>query len=596
MASPAAKTRGLRVERLQITNFLAFADATVPALSERPFGSINLFVGPNGAGKSSLLNAIKHLAHRVAENSQMTLSAKRGNETDDGRAAARCFCLEHHDRAQPWCLKADVVLGEAAAGTERRGTVRMECHHEQHSNQPPWTFSPADGGAAEPLSHRTQPGTLEWDIYEGIFPMGWPRLLFKLDQVASAGSPTSTAALIEEPDAWQRFHADAQRLLDAADWQPSKLAGPYSCTCGETEHWTTEDVQGRHTRRGIGYALLDGNKVPLLHGSDGAAHVAYLLIEVHKHERPTVFVLEEPDAFLHPGLQRQLISVLQDAVTKLGHQFFISTHSPYLIDWAALAEDRTDTRVFRVHYVPKVGAQVTEPLAGEAGDLLAAIGHSPASVLQPNGVIWVEGPSDAIYIQTWVDLWRKERAPNDPVRWGFDANIQAFGGMLLPYFRGSGVEGAVLPPEFDALRNSALYGFVVMDRDAGEKEPPASQWWWKCKQEVEKQFSPANTNGRWATWLGAPSTTSIESYARKERVEAAGMTLTDKGWKAKARKSKVEAAKKYRLQVLEQVRKKQLDFRGAVAEDDVTFKDLDKRMRQISDAIDAWRTPAPGTP
>ena len=46
---------------------------------------------------------------------------------------------------------------------------------------------------------------------------------------------------------------------------------------------------------------------------------------------PSILILEEPEANLHPAFQSQLAELFYDAATKFNIQFIIETHSEYLI-------------------------------------------------------------------------------------------------------------------------------------------------------------------------------------------------------------------------------------------------------------------------
>ncbi len=73
------------------------------------------------------------------------------------------------------------------------------------------------------------------------------------------------------------------------------------------------------------------------------------------HEyQPSVFILEEPEANLHPNLQSKLAGVLVDAAKEFNIQFIIETHSEYIIRklqylTAKKKLDKRDTQLFYFH-------------------------------------------------------------------------------------------------------------------------------------------------------------------------------------------------------------------------------------------------------
>ena len=64
---------------------------------------------------------------------------------------------------------------------------------------------------------------------------------------------------------------------------------------------------------------------------------------VTETEQGALFFLEEPDLCMHPSLQRTFLEVLKIYHRKMGHQFFITTHSNHLLD---LLEDNDLVSIF----------------------------------------------------------------------------------------------------------------------------------------------------------------------------------------------------------------------------------------------------------
>jgi len=58
--------------------------------------------------------------------------------------------------------------------------------------------------------------------------------------------------------------------------------------------------------------------------------------------------------------------------------------------------------------------------------VISELGAKPSDLLQANGIIWVEGPSDCIYLNRWIDLFTKSE-----LREGRDYLCAFYGGSLL---------------------------------------------------------------------------------------------------------------------------------------------------------------------
>lgn len=129
-----------------------------------------------------------------------------------------------------------------------------------------------------------------------------------------------------------------------------------------------------------------------------------------------LILIEEPEIHLHPSLQGKIISnLLKD---NNGNRFLITTHSPTIIN---------SENVSITHVTKKDGVSYSRTIntVPDIRDTLDDIGAQPADLLQANYVIWVEGPSDRIYVNHWLS----KVAPD--LRENIDYTIMMYGGRLL---------------------------------------------------------------------------------------------------------------------------------------------------------------------
>ncbi|MBI5839982.1 MAG: AAA family ATPase [Chloroflexi bacterium] len=172
----------------------------------------------------------------------------------------------------------------------------------------------------------------------------------------------------------------------------------------------------------IFFDIKDENGALLLEGSDGKANFLFMIFSIRKWEPGSVIFIEEPEVSMHPGLQKQFLSYLKELSQKENYQFLVSTHSPYLMN-LAVTDEWDDISIFRLS---KDAHGHTKIRLDEEHDqswvILSDLGHSPADVLHANGIIWVEGPSDLIYL----DVWIKKLASD--LRRGKDYEIMWYGG------------------------------------------------------------------------------------------------------------------------------------------------------------------------
>lgn len=124
--------------------------------------------------------------------------------------------------------------------------------------------------------------------------------------------------------------------------------------------------------------------------SDGTLRVLGLLAAIFQRPAPSLLVIEEPEATIHPGALGSILDVLRHAGRFM--QVIVTTHSPDVLD-AKWIEDRhlrivnCDKGATRISQVsPAARAALGEHLMG-AGELLRSNALTPADLLeqsQPN--------------------------------------------------------------------------------------------------------------------------------------------------------------------------------------------------------------------
>lgn len=154
---------------------------------------------------------------------------------------------------------------------------------------------------------------------------------------------------------------------------------------------------------------FNGKRFALSKSGSGLKTIILMLINLHiiphtknYKDKKIIYAFEELENNLHPALQRKVFNYLYDFAKKNDVRIFITTHSHIAINTYF---DKKDAEIYHIVKNEK-GSQLSS-ISGREGrmDVLSDLDVRASDLFQSNGIIWVEGPSDRIYINHWLKIF-----------------------------------------------------------------------------------------------------------------------------------------------------------------------------------------------
>lgn len=186
-----------------------------------------------------------------------------------------------------------------------------------------------------------------------------------------------------------------------------------------------------------------------------------------------IFMFEELENNLHPSLQRRLLKYIEDLSTK-GATFFLTTHSNIMLD---TFQNNELVNILHVQKIDEKSIIVNSSDNLQKNNILDDLGLKASDLLQSNGIIWVEGPSDRIYLNKWIQLWS-----NNTLKEGKDYQCVFYGGRLLSNITLDKKSEDELVNLINVNRNS----IVIIDSDKKSPHSPINSTKKRIKEECDK--------------------------------------------------------------------------------------------------------------
>ena len=339
-----------RVQHLRLRNFKGFEDFTVT------FGDFSVLIGPNNAGKSTIIEGLRAAAlmlrlasrrrgttprehrsglfpsHALSTDSVLTQSENLRHEFHQDETWIELKLAGNHYLRAVW--PPDEANDPAFFYVAAAGDVPVTSLRYIRENYPPPYIIPVLG----PIEHDEPVLTEDYVLQNRATRLATRHFRNHLLILGSSFEDDGTTRL----DSFYKF---------AHEWLPPDI---------ELEHPRT-----RPGRRGpeidVDYKEGRGPK-ELAWAGDGLQVFLQVLLHIYLSDDASTLVLDEPDVFLHPDLQRRIVRLLESAP----RQVILATHSPEI-----LLESPTDG----VTWVDRTRRHaVRAPSDGVLDDLRTALG------------------------------------------------------------------------------------------------------------------------------------------------------------------------------------------------------------------------------
>lgn len=243
------------------------------------------------------------------------------------------------------------------------------------------------------------------------------------------------------------------------------------------------------------FVMYDDLPVKLSDLGSGISQILLFLTFIYRYRnRENVYVfIDEPELNIHP---ETIVSLFRFFTQNSNHQYFLLTHSSTLMD-------RTDF-VDQIYMINRVNQETkaTEIFNDKKKSryLFDLIGVRPSQLLQSNCVIWIEGPSDRVYIRHWLNVYTKSLGIPELIE-GKDYSFVMYGGALISYYDVDLMDFNKYIDLFSTSNNAYLVADSDLSKDRSE-----------YKKSLQRLL--ARKSGNFGVWVTAGK--EIENYVPHE--------------------------------------------------------------------------------
>ncbi|MGL6530589.1 ATP-dependent nuclease [Aeromonas hydrophila] len=408
---------------LKVTNYKCFSKAVGFESIKR----VNVIIGRNNSGKSSILDIIDMMISNSYESAPQTklIIGKRIDEVEirktffDNQRTSMLPGIYRNDFEYGMkLLGRELIWSEANSGNNRSRTLLHVDDSDLHPH------------LKDVASHR--------DLLLNNIGRPFDGKIFKRLSAERDIKPEPSSDGYSIAGNGQGLTNTIQNFINRSDLPSDlveqKLLDGLNSIFSHDAHFVDIVCQLHYGSKEWEIYLEEKNKgrVRLSKSGSGLKTVisvlSFLIFIPHLEHRPLkdfIFGFEELENNIHPSLLRRLNAYIYQSSIDNDFIYFVTTHSNVLIDQFSKQDDAQI-----IHVSQKDGNSICSVATTyfDNHGILDDLDVRASDLLQANGIIWVEGPSDRIYINRWIDLFS-----HGELREGTHYQVVFYGGRLLSH-------------------------------------------------------------------------------------------------------------------------------------------------------------------
>ena len=306
------------------------------------FSNPTFFVGRNGSGKSNFAEAFSFLAEAMASPLQAVFDNRGGISAVRNRTSGQSYPPNLGMCAILGALNGEISGGRYAFEVKALPNYGFEVVHEQcrvktRQGKILW-FDRAKSGFESNLGLRPalDPSALALPLVGG--EAAFAPVLRTLSSMRVYCIEPAKLREMQDPDSGFSLRADgsnATSVLQEIKRQPNgdfdRIGEILATIVPNTKH---VEIKKHAKKLSLEFTQEWGEKKRLrfeaFHMSDGTLRALGLLAAVYQRPTPSLVVIEEPEASMHPGALGSILDLFRHASKSM--QVVVTTHSPEIMD------------------------------------------------------------------------------------------------------------------------------------------------------------------------------------------------------------------------------------------------------------------------